>query len=236
MFKKIKSKIKMPKEEKMLWLLLALPIAFLPLIYSLTPDSFYIENVFQWSTVIDYYIELLSAVGAVFLGVIAISQTQRLQSLEERADDRANSCNIYIENNNEDSVLDLFNIESYEDKDETRILSNKNKEYAGEWKYISFTMENYSNAFLKEIDIFFGDIHFNSNVTLIEHKKQKFAVNIPKSLEDNKEHICKIVFTSCYNVKTYGSFNIFMPVREYEEEMDMVDIYNYSFYGTEQPK
>ena len=44
------------------------------------------------------------------------------------------------------------------------------------------------------------------------------------------------MFTSCYNVKTYGSFNIFMPEREYEEEMDMVDIYNYSFYGTEQPK
>ena len=133
MFKKIKSKIKMPKEEKMLWLLLALPIAFLPVIYSLTPNSFYIGTVFQWSKVIDYYIELLSAVGAVFLGVIAISQTQRLQNLEERADYRANSCNIMMNSNYDKNKW---------------VLSNEMK-YDTSKKYIDVCFQNYSDAFLK---------------------------------------------------------------------------------------
>lgn len=237
----------MKKNNWMTWFIILaflMPMGIIIIINIVSPTTFMVQKAvddvvvssFNYEKAFSIYVEWFAAFCTILLGIVAATQNNRLQALEERADNRQNSCNIYIENNNEDSVLDLFNIESYEDKDETRILSNKSKEYAGEWKYISFTMENYSNAFLKEIDIFFGDIHFNSNVTLIEHKKQKFAVNIPKSLEDNKEHICKIVFTSCYNVKTYGSFNIFMPVREYEEEMDMVDIYNYSFYGTEQPK
>lgn len=233
MFKKIKSKIKMPKEEKMLWLLLALPIAFLPLIYSLTPDSFYIGTVFQWSKVIDYYIELLSAVGAVFLGVIAISQTQRLQSLEERADDRANSCNIYIENSSVTYVDVIL------EKNDAILLGQEGKdEYKHEWNYISFFITNHSSAFLKEIDIDFGGHTLYSRLTLIEGKRQQVVAFIPKELNECKKFTCKITFTSCYNVKTYGEFDVVIPVEDkaIRSEIKKCNIWEYNFYGTEQPK
>ena len=231
----------MKKNSWMTWFIILaflMPMGIIIIINIVSPTTFMVQKAvddvvvssFNYEKAFSIYVEWFAAFCTILLGIVAATQNNRLQALEERADNRQNSCNIYIENNGDNFVLDLF------DNKEIKMLSNKSKEYISGWKYISFTMENYSNAFLKEIDIFFEDIHFNSNVTLIEGKKQKYAINIPKSLEDNKEHICKIVFTSCYNVKTYGSFNIFMPVREYEEEMDMVDIYNYSFYGTEQPK
>lgn len=221
MFKKIKSKIKMPKEEKMLWLLLALPIAFLPLIYRLTPDSFYIGTVFQWSKVIDYYIELLSAVGAVFLGVIAISQTQRLQNLEERADYRANSCNIMMNSNHDKNKW---------------VLSNEMK-YDTSKKYIDVCFQNYSDAFLKSVDIDFGEYHFRSHITLANGESKVFKIYLPKDDNAYKNRVCTIMFTSCYNEKTYADFEVTEDNSKNKKQNDNRKIIkHYHFYGTEQPK
>ena len=230
MLKKIKSILTRPREEQMMWTMLALPLAFLPLIYSLTPNSFYESGIFQWSKVIEYYIELLSAVGSVFLGLIAILQTQKLQKLEENADNRANSCNIYIENGKINPTDEFFGI------DNTVMLEHSgNGKYESSFDYIAIYIENYSDAFLKEIDIFFDKICFHTNLTIAKDKKEIYLIRIPKSLKPETECDCKLVFTSCYNVKTYGSFKI-IPLVETNEGYDQIFIYDYNFYGTEQPK
>lgn len=230
MLKKIKSILIRPREEQMMWTMLALPLVFLPLIYSLTPNSFYESGIFQWSKVIEYYIELLSAVGSVFLGLIAILQTQKLQKLEENADNRANSCNIYIENGKINPTDEFFGA------DNTTILKySGDGKYESSFDYIAIYIENYSDAFLKEIDIFFDKICFHTNLTIVKDKKEIYLIRIPKSLKPETECDCKLVFTSCYNVKTYGSFKI-IPLVETNEGYDQIFIYDYNFYGTEQPK
>lgn len=230
MLKKIKSILIRPREEQMMWTMLALPLVFLPLIYSLTPNSFYESGIFQWSKVIEYYIELLSAVGSVFLGLIAILQTQKLQKLEENADNRANSCNIYIENGKINPTDEFFGA------DNTTILKySGDGKYVSSFDYIAIYIENYSDAFLKEIDIFFDKICFHTNLTIVKDKKEIYLIRIPKSLKAETECDCKLVFTSCYNVKTYGSFKI-IPLVETNEGYDQIFIYDYNFYGTEQPK
>ena len=230
MLKKIKSILIRPREEQMMWTMFALPLVFLPLIYSLTPNSFYESGIFQWSKVIEYYIELLSAVGSVFLGLIAILQTQKLQKLEENADNRANSCNIYIENGKINPTDEFFGA------DNTTILKySGDGKYESSFDYIAIYIENYSDAFLKEIDIFFDKIRFHTNLTIVKDKKEIYMIRIPKSLKPETECDCKLVFTSCYNVKTYGSFKI-IPLVETNEGYDQIFIYGYNFYGTEQPK
>lgn len=230
MLKKIKSILIRPREEQMMWTMLALPLVFLPLIYSLTPNSFYESGIFQWSKVIEYYIELLSAVGSVFLGLIAILQTQKLQKLEENADNRANSCNIYIENGKINPTDEFFGA------DNTTILKySGDGKYESSFDYIAIYIENYSDAFLKEIDIFFDKICFHTNLTIVKDKKEIYLIRIPKSLKTETECDCKLVFTSCYNVKTYGSFKI-IPLVETNEGYNQIFIYDYNFYGTEQPK
>ena len=230
MLKKIKSILIRPREEQMMWTMLALPLVFLPLIYSLTSNSFYESGIFQWSKVIEYYIELLSAVGSVFLGLIAILQTQKLQKLEENADNRANSCNIYIENGKINPTDEFFGA------DNTTILKySGDGKYESSFDYIAIYIENYSDAFLKEIDIFFDKIRFHTNLTIVKDKKEIYLIRIPKSLKPETECDCKLVFTSCYNVKTYGSFKI-IPLVETNEGYDQIFIYDYNFYGTEQPK
>lgn len=231
--KKIKSILTRPREEQMLWTMLALPIAFLPLIYSLTPNSFYESGIFQWSKVIEYYIELLSAVGSVFLGLIAILQTQKLQKLEENADNRANSCNIYLENSKlryTDILLDKA--------DAIQLRPDNMDEYKREWNHICFYLTNYSSAFLKDIELDFGGKKVSGKLTLAEGKTHQVLSFIPGEFTEYKDFLCKVTFTSCYNVKTYADFMIHIPVvdKSMDSGMNKCEIYAYNFYGTEQPK
>ena len=228
--KKIKEVFTKSKEEKMFYVLLLLPLSFMPLILCLAKGTFIVNGKLQWIVIIDYYIELLSAVGATFLGVVAISQTQTIQKLEENADNRANSCNIYIENGKINPTDEFLGI------DNTVMLEHSgNGKYESSFDYIAIYIENYSDAFLKEIDIFFDKICFHTNLTIAKDKKEIYLIHIPKSLKPETECDCKLVFTSCYNVKTYGSFKI-IPLVETNEGYDQIFIYDYNFYGTEQPK
>ena len=230
MLKKIKNSLIFSNEAKMLYCLLLVPFVFLFGIYCMDQSSFWLNNKFQYEKMIEYYIDLLSVLGSIFLGLIAILQAQRLQRLEESADSRANSCNIYIENGKINPTDEFFGA------DNTTILKySGDGKYESSFDYIAIYIENYSDAFLKEIDIFFDKICFHTNLTIVKDKKDIYLIRVPKSLKAETECDCRLVFTSCYNVKTYGSFKI-IPLVETKEGYDQIFIYDYNFYGTEQPK
>ncbi len=158
-----------------------------------------------------FYGLVLSFVGTTLVSFIAISQNKRLQILEENVFKQANSCNIYISKNDEYIV-------------KTRLSNDIENAYTESDDYIKIYIENYSDPFLTEIEIDFDGKPFKSNLVLTKNIKMGYVINLPDNFDYTK--ICKIVFTSCYGIKTYGNFEITTENK----------IKHYHFFGTDQSK
>ena len=82
----------------MFWLLMIMPFPIMLILNCISPSLYMIEGVFSITRVYEVYIDLITPVGTIVLGITATLQNKRLQKLEERADARETGCNIYIEN------------------------------------------------------------------------------------------------------------------------------------------
>ncbi len=162
---------------------------------------------------------LLSGIGTLLLGVVSWGQNENVHEIEKKANVRADSCNIYIENND-------YSADNY--------LSNEYSLFGykeSEEEHISLKFINYSEAFLKAIEISFGEYKFYSSITIAKGKDKVFNIYLPEDSNSYANQICKITFISCYNEKTYGDFKIICDEEDYQPR----DIVHYHFYGTEQP-
>lgn len=163
-----------------------------------------------------FYGSILAFISTGVLGLIAVMQNNRLQKLEEDVATRNNSCNIYIE---------------YHDGYATNItkkLSNESlNPYPESTSYFNITIQNYSEPFLKKISIQFGDNTFCSHITLVKGLAKNVKIFLPQGFDVQALPTCKITFTSCYNVDTYGDFQLVV-----KQNPHIPEIRYYHFYGT----
>lgn len=142
-----------------------------------------------------FYGTLLSFIGTLALGVIAVWQNIRLHKLEESTSTRSCSCNIYIK--------------KYKDTyfSPNRLSHDGQTPYENSNLRLSFQIKNCSEAFLREIEFDFNGSLFHSNLTLTENEEKSFSLFLPVGY-DMTQNKHKVIFTSCYDVKTYGDIEI----------------------------
>ena len=141
------------------------------------------------------YYTLLSALGTISLGLIAVAQNNRLHSLEESVNQKECSSNIFISGCAKMSpALPLL---SHDGKDQ----------YEKSNVTLFLNIKNYSNAFLSEITIKFGENLFHSNISLAKEMAKDYRIILPINCCENNEK-CDVEFISCYGVKTYGDFQL----------------------------
>ena len=223
----------MKKNSWMTWFIVLaflMPMGIIIIINIVSPTTFMIQKAvddmvvssFDYEKAFSIYVEWFAAFCTILLGIVAATQNNRLQALEEKSVARNDSCNIYIENGISEKNL---------------ILAHTGKnEYKKSWDQIKISFENFSDAFLKSIKVYWGNTYFYSDITIAKGKKETFSIHIPKQLENVGEVLCKIEFTSCYNVKTYGDFVLLPKLNGENEKYEVRYISDYHFYGTEQPK
>ncbi len=142
---------------------------------------------------LDFYGTLLSFSSTIFLGVIAVYQNNKLQKMEEDNQNLNKSCNIYISRATENPI---------------KQLSNDFRNYKESLQRLEISLSNHSEAFLKNIELQFDDkIIFYSNLTLIKGKDKSFYIFMPDNF-NVEDKIIKIIFTSCYETKTYADMQI----------------------------
>ena len=163
---------------------------------------------------LDLYGVFISNAGTVALGLIAVWQNTRLQKIEEGVLARDNSCNIYIKKHTQSKRVPHW------------LSHDGATPYESSGMHICFHIANYSEAFLKEIEIDFGETIFHSNITLIKDNPKVFNISLPKNFAS--ETRCKIIFTSCYGVQTYGDFEVGL-------NGSISKLMHYHFYGIQKP-
>lgn len=93
-----------------------------------------------------FYGSVLAFIATGALGLIAVMQNNRLQTLETGVANRNNSCNIYVKH-----------YEGYT----TKRLSNENESpYETSTSYFNITVENHSEPFLKKLQYSLRKIYF----------------------------------------------------------------------------
>jgi len=205
----------------------AITSLFVLVLYLDSPDVFLIKKVdsetgevscsFNYEKAYDLFIQGIGAWGAVLVGVIALSQSESSHRLAEKLASRENSCNVYISNYTSSNPME-----------KTFTLSNDNSpKYVESDEYIYLTFCNHGNAFLKSVDIFFGNAVFGSYLTLANGMEKKYRIYLPKDFNNSHTVTCDIVFTSCNNEKTFGDFEIRAGSSKQK------NIMYYHFYGTE---
>lgn len=216
----------MKKTNWMTWLIILaflMPLGIIFILNIISPNIFIVNqivnnvpiNMFDYEKAFSIYVEWFAAFCTILLGIVAASQNIRLQNLEEKTINKDSSCNIYLENS------------------AARKSENITNEYAIGYKteeeFISLSIKNYSDAFLKAIKVSFGEDDFYSSITLAKDCEKNIRILLPEKLDFEK--ICKVEYISCYDVSTYGDFKIQnISFDGYHYVLD------YHFYGTEQPK
>ncbi len=203
---------------------------------------------------LSYYGAILSALGTLALGFIAVYQNKKLTRLQEQVQSTTQSCNIYL--TTPKTNLDLDNIKELKNNQAANAASNN---------YLVLSLENFSDAFLKSIEITFpthqsaaspASYHLHTSyITLVKGRKKYYSLNLPTALKTDGRFAIK--FTSCYGISTYGDFQIdafdlFDPSDPYELAPDydtcdpntIIDLDNtplyyrpkhFNFYGTAAP-
>ena len=160
----------------------------------------YIENngyitVWGGHDVLAYYGTILSVFGTVYLGYVAIRQNDRLMKLESDSYVSNHSCDIIIRN--------------IDDNAPTKDLSNDVVNAYEESYGIGFTISNHGSAILSTIELDFGDGNlFFSHLVLASGESKNKRISIPKGMDG--EYKIPVTFTSCYGIKTYGSFTLYV--------------------------
>ena len=160
----------------MFWLLMIMPLPIMLILNCISPSLYMIEGVFSITRVYEVYIDLITPVGTIVLGITATLQNKQLQKLEERADARENGCEVFIRNS------------------EKIISETINNEYAISYveskKYMQIVIKNYSDAFLKAVKISFGNDDFYSTLTLAKGSEKDIRIKLPLNgiKDDDIEH------------------------------------------------
>ena len=68
---------------------------------------------------------------------------------------------------------------------------------------------------------------FCSHLTLIKGIEKTVRINLPHGFSSNTFPVCKVIFTSCYDVNTYADFQLVV-----KENLYIPEIRHYHFYGT----
>ena len=167
-----------------------------------------------------FYSSVVASIATLILGVIAVMQNNRLQKLETDVANRNNSCSIYIKRHDgyRDGIAQELSNESENSYDKTK-------------SYFNMTIENYSEAFLKKVTIQLGADVFCSHITLVKDMPKNVQIFLPKTFDLNTARTCKITFTSCYDIETYGEFELAVG-----NGMKIPEIHHYRFYGTNNVK
>ena len=172
-----------------------------------------IETSLSVGDALSFYSSLIASMATIALGVIAVMQNTRLQKLELDTAAKNNSCSIYVEKSKSYQLISLSH-----DGEDPYTASNIR---------IQLTITNSSEPFLKKISIQFADITFSSHITLAQNESKNVRIFLPEGFQANTLPVCKIIFTSCYDVNTYGDFQITIKDDPHEAE-----IRYYHFYGT----
>ncbi len=163
------------------------------------------------SDMLSYFATILSALGTVYLGYVAIRQNDRLMKLEKDTYISSHSCDIILCNNE-----DL--------RPKSKRLSNEiclsyNEDYT-----IDLTISNYGGSVLSQIELDFGNNNFfSSHLVIAPNEQKKKFIGIPKTIAANQK--IKATFISCYGIKTYGDFEV-----NFSDE-DIATIRYYHYYG-----
>ncbi len=162
-----------------------------------------------------FYGTVLSFIGTTALGVIAVWQNKRLQHLEEVSQAKESSCSVYIRKkyDNAPNPINLSN-----DAGDT---------YQEAESKLGVIVENYSDAFLTEIEIDFAGQIFHSNVTMVKGEVKYFWINVPHNWNPS-DAVINFIFTSCYGIKSYGD----AKVQQDQGNWPDIEIKYYHFYGT----
>ena len=160
-----------------------------------------------------FYASILASVATGALGIIAVMQNNRLQKLEMDIAAKNNSCSVYIENSQAHIA--------------TRLSNDSEQPYKESGNYVQLLVTNHSESFLKKIQIQFNDHIFSSHLTLIKGDPKNIKIFLPHDFNANTLPICKVIFTSCYDVNTYADFQLVIKADPYRPETRY-----YHFYGT----
>lgn len=140
------------------------------------------------------YYTLLSALGTISLGLIAVAQNNRLHSLEESVNQKECSCNIFISKcSKTSSKYPVLSNDGADQFDESNVTLDLN-------------IQNFSEAFLSEVLIKFGDNSFHTNISLAQGMSKDYKLHLPVNCYDNEK--CDVEFVSCYGVRTYADFQL----------------------------
>jgi hypothetical protein len=167
--------------------------------------------------------DLITFVGTVVLGFVAIWENQELQrmnrqiiNIEEQRYLEENSCTIQIDNNK----MDLHRTD----------LLNECNSFRGN-NFLGFRIRNCGKAFLKKIEIQFESNKFVSHVSIAGGEGKDVRLEIPDDFHFSKRNIdVKILFFSSQNVVTYGEFQI--SHEKIEDNTYKTKFYN--FYGRQE--
>ena len=139
-----------------------------------------------------FYGTILSVIGTVYLGYVAIKQNDRIMQIEER---------IYNRDCNSDIIIN--NAEKIDGKHIT--LSNEEIVKYEIDVYLSLELTNYGNAILNEIKLDFGQgLTFTSHIVLPKDCTKYVFIGVPKQI--NNGSLVKCSFYSCNQICTYGDF------------------------------
>lgn len=176
------------------------------LIITIIINECYIPNngyltLWEAKDVLAFYGSFLSFVGTVVLGAVAIFQNkkanetnERLMELEREALYRENSADIIINNVNVNNNWGVIR------------LSNELGDYK-EYNPLYFCMENAGKAVLKKVTLIFNEKYpFESHIVIANGRNKFVKIQMPKDVKEGD--YVKIIYESCYGIKTMGDFKI----------------------------
>ncbi len=175
---------------------------------------------FVFGDFLTYYGAVLSAIGTIALGFIAVYQNKKLTTLQEQVQSTTRSCNIYLTTPKAVSDLDSLKVlknsnaqKNSKAQTNSNAQTNSDQSKASEPRYLALDLENFSDPFLKSIEITFpvgsdtpSTTTHHSFITLVKQRKKNYLLELPEDI--NKDGLVGIKFTSCYDVVTCGDFRI----------------------------
>ena len=159
---------------------------------------------------LSFYGVILSVIGTVYLGYVAIKQNERIMHLEEKIYNRDCSSDIII-NNSQTPSGKLVN------------LSNESNIKYENGKKLELDLTNWGNSVLSEIELDFSNGNcFKSHVVLPKGCTKQVSISIPKDSVNGS--LVKCCFYSCNKVCTYGDFVL-------DIHSDILRCKYYHYYG-----
>lgn len=209
-------------KRKKSWYKNKLCISFvLPILIAI---PFLINEIYKWGNstgkgyytlwgaddMLSFYGAILSVIGTVYLGYVAIKQNDRIMQIEEKIYNRDCSSDIVIKNaeRTTEKFIPLSNEEpcEYENGPD-----------------LELELTNYGNSILTKIGLDFGHGKvFTSHIVLPKDCTKYVFISTPKNIQNKS--LVKCTFFSCNQVCTYGDFVL-------ETHLNVAKCTHYHYYG-----